>query len=420
MEASPRFSVVVASRGRPNHLKRTLRAVRQIDYPSFEIIVVGDEGAVAVARAHEGIGSKVVAFDEANLSAARNLGLSRAAGEFCAFIDDDAVPEPMWLRHHARALTLTGADASLGYVRGPDGIRFQSRFETIGVDSETRDIPVEGEAPFVPELGLGCAVKLVGTNMVIRRTILVRMGGFDPAYRYFLEDSDLSLRLAAGGHRVAVVPLAEVHHALAASSLRTQTRAMRSLYDIGRSTAIFLRRHLESEPTQSFQKIAARERRRLLMAMVRGILEPGDVPRLMTTLSEGWAEGLELRLPEVEALDAAKEVFQPVVPVPTGHATLRCRLLRRNKALAEARRAIERGQGRASVVCLALTGLPHSVCYTDDGIWLQTGGQFVATGATGGRFRWCRFAERVDDELRRVANRRGLADTGMSLGRSWP
>lgn len=419
-EASPRFSVIVSSRGRPSLLMRTLTAIRQLDYPAFEIVVVGDSEALAAARCGPVAELKLVSFNEANIASARNLGIAHAAGEVCAFIDDDAVPEALWLRHHAEGLLRTGAVASVGYVRGPDGIGFQSRYETIGRDAVSQAMPAEGDKPFLPRQRGERPVKLVGTNMAIRRDVLLRLGGFYPSYRYFLEDGDLSLRLAEGGYPVAVAPLAEVHHALAASPQRRRKRTMRTLFDIGRSTAIFLRRHWGSDPQDAFPGFAGREGRRLLDAMVRGTLEPRDIRRLMGTLTKGWNEGMRASLPDPVALIPALAEFHPIAPFPSGHEVFACRLVRRGGTLAAARRAVQSGSGRASVFCLALTGLPHSVRYTDDGLWVQTGGQFVPHRVTGRRFRWCRFADLVEDEMHRVANCRGLTESDVASGNGSP
>lgn len=419
-EACPRFSVVVVSRGRPDHLRRALRAIRQLDYPAFEIVVVGDDQAVTVAREGPAQGVKVVACDQANISVARNMGVSEAAGEFCAFIDDDAVPEPMWLQHHSQGLRQTGAVASVGYVRGPDGIGFQSRFETIGSDGGSSEARPPDTRPFVPRDTGGRAVKLIGTNMVIRRDVLAELGGFDPAFRYYLDDGDLSFRLAAARRTAAVVPTAEVHHALAPSARRTARRTMRTLFDIGRSKAVFLRRHGDDDPVRAFPGFAEGQRRRLLSRMVQGLMEPRDVACLMATLRDGWADGMRSELGEIGAMTASAGEFRPVDAVPPGHEVFACRRIGQARALAAARRAVEIGCGRASVFCLALTGVPHSVRYTDDGIWLQTGGQFVPCDTTKWRFRWCRFAERLDVEKRRVANQRGLKESDSVARRVGP
>jgi hypothetical protein len=94
-----------------------------------------------------------------------------------AFIDDDAVPEPTWLTHHDSSLLESGATASVGFVRGPDGIRFQSRFHSIDREARTHDERADGESPFVPDLPEGRAVKLIGTNMAIRTMCCARWEG---------------------------------------------------------------------------------------------------------------------------------------------------------------------------------------------------------------------------------------------------
>jgi GT2 family glycosyltransferase len=409
-EASERFSVIVASRDRPKSLLRTLRAIRQLDYPEFEVVVVGDSAAEAALNEAGWDWVTFIAFDEPNLSAARNVGVLAAAGEVLAFIDDDAVPEPLWLHHHSAALRETGAAASVGFVRGPDGIGFQSRFQTIDSTAETHDEKSFGDGPFLPDLPAELAVKLIGTNMAVRKKALLGVGGFDPAYRYFLEDSDLSLRLRNAGYRAVVTPLAEVHHALAASPRRTRWRAPRTLFDIGRSTAVFSRRHSDRKADEMFERARNRERRKAVRQMVRGTLEPGDVARLMQTFFAGWEKGMSCDLPGLSPLIDEPAAFRRVPTLKCGHQVLTSRLPGRRAALREAEQVSLRGEGRASVFSFSLTSWPHSVRYTEHGVWLHSGGQFRDVGATGGRFRWCRFASRADEEITRVANRRGLHD----------
>ena len=407
-----RFSVIVASLERPDWLQRCLRGVGQLDYPAFEIVVVADEASLSRI---DGTGIKLVPFSEPNLARARNIGIAEAGGDICVFIDDDAVPEPMWLAHFADAFRRTESDAAVGYVRGRNGITFQSQVASVDADAETHREPSVSE-PCVPDIQPGRALKLVGTNMAIRREIFAKLGGFDEMYRYFLEDTDFSLRLSAEGLRVAVAPLAEVHHAYAASPRRSKQRTPRDLFDIGRSTAIFLRRHLKREYDSLFEKVLKRERQRLLRHMVNGTCEPHDVERILSSLKAGWREGMETFLEEIPVIKGLRS-FDAYTNRAKGHTVIASRmLLRRGAAMRRARRIAETG-GRISLVSLSLTPFRHRLRYTSDGIWLQTGGQFGRSIRNRSIFRWCRYVERVNEEIRRVANVRGIGE--KEAGKRW-
>lgn len=399
---APAISVIVASHQRPLWLRRCLTGLTQLDYPNFEIIIAADAtGLDAIADHSAAPLIKTIEASEANISRTRNLGLSQAAGDIVAFIDDDAVAEPLWLRFHAEALTATAASASVGYVRGRNGISFQSRAESVDAEAETHHEQSPTHAAFIPEIATGRAVKLVGTNFAIRRAVLCEIGGFDEDFHYFLDDTDVSLRLAAAGHLTAVAPLAEVHHATAASARRTPARRPRDLFDMGRSTALFLRKHGVAS-REAFQRMHARETRRLLRHMVAGTCEPRDISRICKTLRAGWGSGkLEDPTP-CRALRASSGPFVRFPAEPPGHHVISERFFGK-------RTAIPPNQ-RTSVFRFSRTTLRHHVAFIDPGVWVQTGGQFGPSSRSGRVFRWCRFAERVEEETRRVALQRGIGE----------
>ena len=118
--------MVIVSRGRADLLKRCLLGVSQLQYESFEVVVVADpSGVMAALEMPFAEDLKIVPFDEPNISAARNLGIGHAAGDIIAFIDDDAVPEPQWLRYLVAPATQSDVAAMGGFVRGRNGISWQ-------------------------------------------------------------------------------------------------------------------------------------------------------------------------------------------------------------------------------------------------------------------------------------------------------
>ncbi len=202
-------SVIIVSHGREAALKRCLKALRQLLYPTFEVVVVADRPTLAALQGlPQAMGIKTAPCDAQNISLARNIGLGLAAGEVVAFIDDDAVPEPTWLTHLAAVFDDAEVAAAGGYVRGRNGISWQWRGAWVDGCGVRHALPLEGERPTVLHPGPGRAVKTEGTNMAFRREVIAGIGGFDPAFRFFLDETDLNLRLARAGLATALVPLA--------------------------------------------------------------------------------------------------------------------------------------------------------------------------------------------------------------------
>src|ERR1051325_3999721 len=137
----PRVSVIVCTHNGSRTIRDTLRGLRHINYPDFEVIVVDDGstdetaaivrefGFKAISTSHRGLSSCApgqhnghdwqITRSNRGLSNARNLGLEAATGEIVAYIDDDAYPDPHWLTYLAATFLNPRTEKYAG-VGGPN------------------------------------------------------------------------------------------------------------------------------------------------------------------------------------------------------------------------------------------------------------------------------------------------------------
>lgn len=405
---SPPVSVVVVSRDRPLALMRCLDGLAQLDYPEFEIVCVAcPRGMAALVERGDAANIKHVPFDEPNISAARNTGITQAAGEIIAFIDDDAVPEPLWLRHLVSPFAEDDVAATGGYVIGRNGISFQWKARATDQTGEATDLDIDDQHPTVLHPQPGRTIKTEGTNMAVRRNILASMGGFDPAFRFYLDETDLNQRLADQGLATAIVPLAQVHHGFAESARRSHDRTPRDLTEIGASKAVFLRKHCEEKArAKAWKAFRKAQRIRLLGFMQSGPLDPVSVLRLMRGLSKGYKDGNERPLSPLPNLPRAAEGLRPYPARPNApRHYLTGRVWQRKALMAKAHTLA--AEGAIVTVCiLSPTTRFHRVRFVD-GIWLQTGGRFGRSTRNMQIARYWRFSARSAFESKRAYPVRG-------------
>ncbi len=404
-------SVIVVSRGRPEALKRCLTGISQLRFQTFEVIVVADEaGLDAVAELPFETRIKTVFYDEANISQARNLGISRAAGDVVAFIDDDAVPEPSWLMYLVAPFAQGEVAAAGGYVRGRNGISFQWRAQSVDQTGESTRLDVAGVQAVVLHPQAGRAIRTEGTNMAFRRDVLAELGGFDPAYRYYLDETDVNLRLAAAGHATAIAPRAEVHHGFLQNAQRSDARVPRDLTEIGASKAVFLAKHCsEAKRAEVWTMFRRGQRARLQRHMVRGNMMPADVRRLMRGLDQGYRDGQAREFGGMAPIARASEGLREFEPHFGKSVVVSGRSWQARKTHARARKLVAQGQV-PSVFLFSPSSLYHQLRYHPDGYWVQTGGLFGRSERKQPLFRLTSFKKRLKHEIQRVAVVRLLDD----------
>jgi O-antigen biosynthesis protein len=399
-------SVIVVSRHRAEALRRCLTGISQLDHPNFEVIVVADPAALATLGATDAY--KTCVYDEANISAARNLGLDQAAGEVVAFIDDDAVPEPTWLSRLTAPFNDASVGAAGGFVRGRNGISYQWRASEVDAFGQDHPLEVDPDVTTLHAPVQGRAIKTQGTNCAFRLKALADIGGFDEALHFYLDEADVNLRLARAGWTTAVVPRAQVHHGYAASARRSSTRAPLTLFDIGASSAVFLRRHAPTEdPAPILARLEADQHRRLIAMMGAGVVKPRDIARLRATLVSGIVDGTARALPPLTPRLPTSSTFQPMLHTgPCAGLILAGRPWSRRRLRAEA-------QSQASEAIVTLfrfspTTLAHHMRYDPAGFWEQIGGLFGRADRAEARVQPWTFSARLRHETRRISDFRPI------------
>lgn len=197
----PRISVVVCSYNGSRTIKETLTRLGELDYPDYEVIVVDDGSTDNTAGIARQFDVRLISVPNGGLSRARNLGMEAAAGEIVAYIDDDAYPDPDWLRFLAHTFLTTDFAAVGGPNIPPPGDGPIAECVANSPGGPIHVLTSDREAEHIP-----------GCNMAYRKSFLEAIGGFDPRFRAAGDDVDLCWRLMGHGGRIGFSPSAVVWH----------------------------------------------------------------------------------------------------------------------------------------------------------------------------------------------------------------
>ncbi len=207
-QPSPRVSVILRTKDRPELLAEALASLRVQTFRDFETVLVNDGGPLpeALLAPAPGRGLRVVVPPApGGRSRALNAGLAAARGGWVAYLDDDDVYLPGHLAalETARSAGARAAHTSVRQTRqerGADGAFHD------GATITTYDRPLDAGRLLlkndVPLLALGH-----------ERALADAAGGFDPAFDLF-EDWDFLIRLAR------LVPIAHVPEVTAVYRVR--------------------------------------------------------------------------------------------------------------------------------------------------------------------------------------------------------
>lgn len=205
MKSQPKVSIIIPVKKINDYIHESMDYILKLDYPSFEVLIFPDEKD----KVHSWPKTKIIASGKVGPAEKRDLALKYAKGKILAFLDDDAYPEPDWLKKMVHCFrdgevgAVGGAaitPKSDGVLQKVSGAVFESylgggfarnRYLCLGDHCESEDWPT--------------------VNLLVWKDVFAEVGGFDSAY-WPGEDTKLCLDIINAGYKILYDPEGVVYH----------------------------------------------------------------------------------------------------------------------------------------------------------------------------------------------------------------
>jgi glycosyltransferase involved in cell wall biosynthesis len=223
LHPAPKVSVIIPAYNAAAFIGDALDSVFAQTFTNFEVILIND-GSLDTDKFEQAIQlhlHRIVYLKQENRgpSAARNLGIRRARGEYVAFLDSDDAWFPEYLAAQMKLLEET---PSLDLVYSDTLVYWDS----ISTGRPYMQIyPSKGPVTFESLLMEDCAIP--SSAAVARRRVLQEAGLFDENLSH-AEDFDLWLRIAYRGGRMAYQRKVLARHRVRPDSLAATSFHMRA------------------------------------------------------------------------------------------------------------------------------------------------------------------------------------------------
>lgn len=211
MDSTPHFSFVVPIYNRPQEVEELLESMVHQREKDFEVVLVEDGSSQPSSHLipiyKDRLAITYIATPNGGPSMARNIGVTKARGEWIIFLDSDVILPPHFTQRVRESLEHCGEEVDL--FGGPDA-------------ASTSFTPIQkainySMTSFITTGGIRGKKRHVGRycprtyNMGCRRSLFDMLKGFDPRLR-FGEDMDFCLRAYDRGARVFLFEEAWVYH----------------------------------------------------------------------------------------------------------------------------------------------------------------------------------------------------------------
>ncbi len=296
-----RISINVNTMNRAKHLINLLEALEQQTYPYFEVVIVNGPSTDETTEILEKFRGKIKIANcpDANLTRSRNIGISNSAGDFIAYIDDDAIPcDQYWLENYVYYLIWKNSQ-KIGAMGGPVKHRNTEFFEyRNGISSDYAEQVFDEAFLGARKVdGNKWFYRVCGCNNIMSKEALYAIGGFDERVYHYLDETDVCMRMWRKGYTIESHPLNFVRHYKGTNEFRKNDHDIR--WDIiARSDVYFsLKNGHDTLPSRLYKTISIFSKKHFYIEIdnlyKNGKIDKATHKRYKKLMWKGFWEGIK-------------------------------------------------------------------------------------------------------------------------------
>jgi len=202
---TPRVSIIIPLHILNARFRADLARYKSLAYDNYEILIVSDSPATIDTP---GVKQVLTGRKKTGPAEKRDIALSHCTGEICAFIDDDAYPDPLWLKNAAPHFDRSDVAAVCGPGLTPPEDRLLARAGGAVYEARLGSGPNVRRFRRAPSCEIDDAPAF---NLLIRKAVLEGIGGFASTF-YGGEDTKVCLAIVQTGRKILYDPDVIVYH----------------------------------------------------------------------------------------------------------------------------------------------------------------------------------------------------------------
>jgi GT2 family glycosyltransferase/SAM-dependent methyltransferase len=212
-------------------LEKCLSSLDQMTYPRFETLIVdnsSDDDSPEYVLAHfKNPRLTIVRNSNNNYTQGLNIALENAKADYILYLNNDTEATPDLIKPLVLCMKSqsNAAIVQCKLLQTQDRTKIDSLGEAVDFLGYHTSLGA-GKVDFAKECIPFEVPCTNGSAFMIRKSLLLKVRGFDPQYCSGYEDVDLSLRMRALGYSIFTAPQSVIYHARGTTALSEQMRTM--------------------------------------------------------------------------------------------------------------------------------------------------------------------------------------------------